>query len=61
MKQLTKVRFTKHYFGIGIVWYIMFAWRDLWIGVYYDRRMGKIYFCLIPTIVLVIRFNNIRN
>ena len=59
MKLLTKVRFTKHYWGIGLVWYIMFAWYDIWVGVFYDRINGKVYISLIPMIIIVLRFNKL--
>jgi len=59
MKQLTKVRFTEHYWGYGLVWYIIFAWYDLWIGAYWDREFKKLYICLIPTFAIVIRINKI--
>lgn len=59
MKQLTKVKFTKYYWGIGLVWYIIFAWYDLWVGIYFDRKTGKIYISLIPTIVVVLKFYKI--
>ena len=46
MKLIIKPRFTKYYFNIGLVWYLIFAWYDLWIGIYFDRKTGKIYIYL---------------
>ena len=31
---------------------LFFAWYDLWIGAYIDRRGKSVYLCLIPMIVL---------
>lgn len=33
-----------------------FAWYDLWIGVYYDRKTGIIYICLLPCLLIWIDF-----
>lgn len=29
-----------------------FAWYDLWIGFYYDRKNGVLYVCPLPCCVL---------
>ena len=31
-----------------------FAWYDLWIGAYYDRKYRQLYICPLPTIVIQI-------
>jgi len=31
-----------------------FAWYDLWIGAYYDRKYKQLYICPLPTIVIQI-------
>ena len=56
MKQLTKVRFTKHYKGIGLCWYIMFAWYDIWIGFYWKNKTKTLYICLLPCCVIQVSF-----
>ncbi len=33
-----------------------FAWYDLWIGFFVDTNKRKIYFCLIPTLLLTINY-----
>lgn len=31
---------------------VRFAWYDLWIGAYWDRRDRVLYVCPLPTLVL---------
>lgn len=31
-----------------------FAWYDLWIGAYIDRKHKKLYICPFPTLLLTI-------
>jgi hypothetical protein len=31
-----------------------FCWYDLWVGVYWSRRTGTAYICLLPCLVLTI-------
>jgi hypothetical protein len=33
-----------------------FAWYDLWIGAFVDSSKRKLYLCLIPTLLLTIKF-----
>lgn len=33
---------------------IFFAWYDLWIGVYYDRKARALYICPLPMVVIQI-------
>ena len=35
---------------------LSFAWYDLWIGAYIDSHNKRIYICLIPTILLTIKY-----
>jgi hypothetical protein len=35
---------------------LSFAWYDLWVGTYIDSDNRKIYLCLIPTILLTIKY-----
>ncbi len=35
---------------------LSFAWYDLWIGLFIDTDKRKIYICLIPTLLITIRF-----
>ena len=28
------------------------VWYDLWVGFYYDRMHGILYFCPLPTLVI---------
>jgi hypothetical protein len=34
----------------------IFAWYDLWIGAYWDRRNRRLYILPLPTIGIVIQF-----
>lgn len=34
----------------------LFAWYDLWIGFYWDRKARKLYFLPIPCFGIVIQF-----
>lgn len=40
---------------------LIFAWYDLWIGVYYDVGHRTLYMNPIPTIVFRIEFNGKRD
>jgi hypothetical protein len=31
---------------------LFFAWYDLWIGAYYDRKNCTLYICPLPMIVI---------
>jgi hypothetical protein len=33
---------------------LFFAWYDLWIGAYYDRKNRTLYICPLPMIVIKI-------
>lgn len=33
---------------------VFFAWYDLWIGAYYDRKARYLYLCPLPTLVIMI-------
>jgi hypothetical protein len=35
---------------------LSFAWYDLWIGVYIDNSKRKLYACLIPTLLITIKY-----
>jgi hypothetical protein len=35
---------------------LSFAWYDLWIGLFVDKEKRKAYICLIPTLLLTIRY-----
>lgn len=32
---------------------VMFAWYDIWIGAYWDRKARVLYICPIPCVVFV--------
>ena len=38
---------------------LFFAWFDLWIGAYYDRKKKILYICPFPCIVLSIQRSEI--
>lgn len=38
---------------------VFFAWYDFWIGVYYDRTKKILYMCLIPTICISFRLEEV--
>lgn len=31
---------------------VRFAWYDMWIGAYWDRKTRVLYICLLPTLLL---------
>jgi len=33
---------------------VFFAWFDLWIGAYWDRKKKVLYICPLPTLVIKI-------
>ncbi len=35
---------------------LSFAWYDLWIGFYIDKDNKKLYICLIPTLLITIKY-----
>lgn len=35
---------------------VAFAWYDLWIGFYWERKRRRLYFCPLPCIVLCFDF-----
>lgn len=35
---------------------LMFAWYDLWVGFFWDRKLKKLYFFPVPTIGICIQF-----
>lgn len=40
----------------GINVRLIFAWYDLWIGFYWDRRTRRLYILPIPTLGIVVQF-----
>jgi len=34
---------------------LQFAWYDMWIGAYWDRKHRVLYICPIPTVVIEVR------
>lgn len=40
----------------GVKARVFFAWYDLWIGAFVDRKKRTVYICLIPTIVIKLTF-----
>lgn len=39
----------------------IFAWYDLWIGLFYDRKNKWLYIFPVPCIGIVIKFKTIKN
>lgn len=37
---------------------VFFAWYDLWVGVFIDRPKRRVYVCLLPTLVVLLEWNN---
>lgn len=35
----------------------IFAWYDLWVGIFWDRKSRKLYILPVPCIGLVVTFN----
>jgi hypothetical protein len=35
---------------------VFWAWYDLWVGAYWDRKNRDLYVCLIPTLVIKLAF-----
>ncbi len=40
---------------------VYFAWYDLWIGAFIDRKANAIYICLLPTIVIKLWIEEIED
>ena len=40
---------------------LFFAWFDLWIGAYWDRKKKILYVCPVPTVVLSFDFGRIHS
>lgn len=38
---------------------VFFAWYDFWIGAYYDRIKKILYVCLVPTICISLRLEQV--
>lgn len=36
---------------------VKFAWYDLWIGAYWDRKNRVFYVCLLPMLLIEMRAN----
>lgn len=34
----------------------IFAWYDLWVGAFWDRKMRRLYLFPVPTLGIVIQF-----
>ena len=39
---------------------LIFAWYDLWVGFYYDRKFCKLYFLPVPCVGVVINCRPIK-
>jgi hypothetical protein len=39
-------------------WRASFAWYDLWIGVFIDRRKRTVYVCPLPTLLIEWRWGS---
>ena len=39
----------------------MFAWYDLWVGLYWDRKKRRLHFLPVPTLGIVIDFSPKRS
>lgn len=35
---------------------LIFAWYDLWVGFFWDRKSRKLYVFLVPTIGIILDF-----
>lgn len=35
---------------------LLFAWYDLWVGAFYDKKNRRLYVCLLPMLGFVIQF-----
>ncbi len=34
---------------------VRFAWYDLWVGVYWDRKLRTLYLCPLPMLLIEVR------
>ena len=39
---------------------LLFAWYDLWIGAYWDRKNKALYLLPLPCLGIVVRFSQTR-
>lgn len=37
---------------------LLFEWRDLWIGFFYDNKKNWLYILPIPCFGIILKFNN---
>jgi hypothetical protein len=36
---------------------VFFAWYDLWVGAFWDRKKRALYICPLPCVVLMLQFS----
>ena len=39
---------------------IKFAWYDIWIGAFWDRKQRVLYICPLPMVLIVIPFGTVQ-
>jgi len=39
-------------------WSFLFAWYDLWIGMYFDKKKNWLYILPVPMLGVIIKFEN---